>query len=80
MLQVLCHTYNHQCNLPRKEPPPQRLQLPQEAFCFGEDEYIRVISLIGEAFYGMKRYQDAIDKFELAKRKAQAEVVYDKPF
>jgi hypothetical protein len=56
------------------------LRLPSEAFTFGEDEYIRVLALIGEGYINIKRYDLAVDKLEQAKKKALQEVVYDKPY
>lgn len=53
--------------------------MPAEAFCFGNDEYLKANSGIAECLFHLGQAEQAIDKFEGVKRRIEQEVVFDKP-
>ena len=55
------------------------LNLPNEAFSFGNDEYIKAWVNLAECLMHMNQHEKAAEKYETVKRRIQGEVVFDKP-
>ena len=53
--------------------------MPAEAFCFGNDEYLKVNAGIAECLFHLGKTEQAIDKFEAVRHRIESEVVFDKP-
>lgn len=55
------------------------LNLPNEAFSFGSDEYLKVWVNLAECLMRTNQFEKAAEKYETVKKRIQAEVVFDKP-